>query len=251
MKRIFVIAAIAVSLVAVAGCSGRSADANLVKVPSLYGMSESDAKATAKAHHLKFEYDTDDILTASTSIPEIAVDVKSQSPKAGKEVKKGTILHASLELAQLTVPDEVGSACSDAVTDLTANGFTSTSSCADGAIVKSQNPAAGAIATGLSEVSLISTVPMVVYSVSGNGGYSNVITFTKPGTVDIEQASNARLPWHASFPEPGPDAIDNFESISAQDENGTSISCTITDNGVVVDHETATGRYAIVECSSS
>lgn len=254
MRPRFVAVAIAVAAVLVGasltGCSTHKT-VHLITVPQVVGMSESQAKTLAKSNGLTFGYNTDDVQSTASTIPQIALDIDHQSPAAGKKVKKGTKLEVTLELSSLTVPDEVGQACTDAVSDLVAEGFSSTTSCTAGAIVSSERPTAGVVALGLSNVVLVFRVPMVVYSVTGNGGVSNVITFTKPGTVDIEQASNARLPWSARFPEPDATAIDNFESVSAQDESGTSISCTITDDGTVVDHETATGRYAIVECSNS
>lgn len=81
--------------------------------------------------------------------------------------------------------------------------------------------------------------------VFGNGSRSGVITWSTG--FDISQATDARIPWSKSV-----DPNGNFYQVSAQDDDGTSITCEILDSdGNVLDENTSTGRYAIASCTAS
>lgn len=87
--------------------------------------------------------------------------------------------------------------------------------------------------------------PKITLRITGNGSESGVITYTE-GT-SIEQATNASIPWTKKV-SPNFD----FYELSAQDDDGTSITCEIIDtDGTVLDKHTSTGLYAIASCSSS
>lgn len=87
--------------------------------------------------------------------------------------------------------------------------------------------------------------PHITVTVYGNGSRSNVITYSID--THISQATDARLPWSKQL-----DTGGDFYQVSAQDENGTSITCEILDvDGSVLDKQTSTGRYAIASCSAS
>jgi hypothetical protein len=83
----------------------------------------------------------------------------------------------------------------------------------------------------------------VTYKITSNSSTA-LITYTDDGS--IEQASGAALPWSKKV-EPG-----SFASVSAQDENGNTITCEIiAANGSVLSKHTSTGAYAIASCESS
>jgi hypothetical protein len=86
----------------------------------------------------------------------------------------------------------------------------------------------------------------ITLEVFGNGS-SSLITYSKGD--DIEQDANASLPW--SRKQRAVDTGDLIQ-ISAQDQDGTSITCEIVGvNGKVLDKETSTGSYAIASCQTS
>ena len=60
------------------------------------------------------------------------------------------------------------------------------------------------------------------------------------------EATNAPLPWTKTITASG--LLTAF-SLSAQNSGGGSITCTITEDGKVVDTNTATGQYASVTCT--
>lgn len=88
--------------------------------------------------------------------------------------------------------------------------------------------------------------PAITYKITGNGSQSGVVTYIEGGS-SIEQATNASLPWTKRV-SPNSD----YYSVSAQDADGTSITCEILDtDGTVLDKHTSTGLYAIASCQSS
>lgn len=87
----------------------------------------------------------------------------------------------------------------------------------------------------------------VTYKISGDAS-SALITWSDDGT-NIEQASGAGVPWSKTLTIPASDY--RFLSVSAQNDGGGSITCSILVAGKVVDTHTSTGDYAIAMCSAS
>lgn len=86
--------------------------------------------------------------------------------------------------------------------------------------------------------------PRVTLMIFGNGSTSSTITYSLG--FSIEQATDARLPWTRKI---SPDY--DFYQVSAQDGDGTSITCEIIDtDGTVLSKHTSTGLYAIADCTS-
>jgi hypothetical protein len=86
------------------------------------------------------------------------------------------------------------------------------------------------------------TDPAVTYKIESNGTKA-VITYTDEGG-SIEQATDAGLPWVKTVSDPG-----MLAQVSAQDTDGTEITCLIVDSaGKVLAGHTASGPYAIVTC---
>ena len=258
-KRTLTLLAALVIAVALAGCSTVKptpvahkthipAPIVHVNVPVVVGETEAQANAALRSKHLYPEPDSSQLPATAGNVPTAGLVVTAEKPAAGTTVDAGDVVDITLGLGKVTVPDLSTDQCSDAVAAVTSAGLTTTATCSPDEPVKAQSPAAGTVVAALSSVTISAPPPMIVYTITGNGRSSNVITWTVPGSFDIEQASDAALPWSMSFPEPTDG--DSVENISAQDEYGSSISCSITDNGTVIDSETATGQYAIVQCSS-
>ena len=93
----------------------------------------------------------------------------------------------------------------------------------------------------------------VVYSVTGTGtGSSSTITYDTTqegaGQNGESQASDASLPWSKTITASG--LFTDF-SLSAQNGAGGSITCTITEDGKVLNTNTATGQFAIASCDAT
>lgn len=259
-RRIALLAALAATL-ALVGCSaGNAAPSHLVShssprspavsipnVDNVIGLKYSEAYKDLEGEGYTVVLDTpsDDV----ENYQEYFV-VKGQHPVATK-ARPGTTITLHVEQIPLAAPNVVGQTYSQAQATIEA---------ADGKlvaagagqpepdwIVSAQDPPAGAAVKVGATITLTAPAPQVVMTITGNGSHSNVITYTIPGTFNIEQASDAPLPWTMSFPYTG-EGLTAHGNISAQDDNGTSISCSISVAGSVVDQETATGQYAIVEC---
>jgi hypothetical protein len=85
----------------------------------------------------------------------------------------------------------------------------------------------------------------ITFRVRSNGSYSSTITYAED--TDIEQATNAAVPWKKMVP-----AHTGFFQVSAQDGDGTAIECEIDGpDGSVLDRQISTGLYAIASCSAS
>ena len=99
---------------------------------------------------------------------------------------------------------------------------------------------------GLTDDPTLDAPQFITYKITGNGTASSTITWTEGPSDSIEQATNRALPWSKRISEEG-----SFFSISAQDDDGTSITCEIDDTvGNVLDKHTAVGQYAIASCQS-
>lgn len=175
-----------------------------------------------------------------------------QQPTGSKRHPENTVITLTVKPMMESILNEVGKEYSAAKSDLATVGLKATSAQDTGIDeqsswkVASQSPAAGVSLPYGSPVSLVLTQPKIVYKVTGNGSESNIITYSPPGQSSPEQASNAHLPWSMSWPD---NNLGGFEYVSAQDENGTSISCAIIEDGEVLQSQTSTGQYAIVTCS--
>lgn len=90
----------------------------------------------------------------------------------------------------------------------------------------------------------------VTYAVTGNGSRASTVTFNDPSGsgASIAQDTQASLPWTKTYTLRQAD-LAGLYTLSAQDDNGSSITCTITVDGKVIDTHTATGPYAIASCS--
>lgn len=83
----------------------------------------------------------------------------------------------------------------------------------------------------------------VTYKITSNSSTA-LITYTDNGS--IEQATGATLPWTKTV------VRGDFVSVSAQDDNGTTITCAILDSdGSVISKHTSTGAYAIASCDNA
>lgn len=90
----------------------------------------------------------------------------------------------------------------------------------------------------------------VVYEVTGSGGATKAdMTFTTNGSGSISQETGESLPWtkRLTFDE----EPFSFFSVSAQNQGGGELACTVTVNGEEVVSNTASGRFAIVSCDAS
>lgn len=84
----------------------------------------------------------------------------------------------------------------------------------------------------------------IILTVTGNGS-SALVTYGI-GT-SISQDTGAAIPWTRKV---GPNS--DFYSLSAQDNDGSLITCTIkSPTGQVLDRQTSHGAYAIASCSTS
>jgi beta-lactam-binding protein with PASTA domain len=215
----------------------------LIAVPTLKGKVESDANdALSSAHFV--EVDTPDG-------PDDTMEVVKQVPAGGSKAPEGTTVALTFQEPLKVVPKFVGLHFDDLTTKLGETTFVEVDnpSTPDGSWhVTKQVPAAGHQARAGSNVTVFWGPPTVVYTVTGNGSYASSITYSTGGT-NQRQAANAHLPWSFSMPEDNGDFT--YYAVLAQDGNGSSITCTITDDGQVVTRQTSTGAYAIASCSGS
>lgn len=209
-----------------------------VSVPELIGLTVSGAAAEAERAGL--------LVQVSPSAAENDWEVLTQSLAAADSVRFGTVIELVAAPPLVTVPSVLGLSQSQARSNLEDLGFvvvfSPTGADSDWSIA-SQSPAAGSVAREGSTVTVVLREPRIVYSVTGNGSRAS-ITWTIPGsTGSIAQDGNASLPWSISFPYQS-----GYTSVLAQMLNGSSITCTITVNGVVTKQVTSTGQFAIAVC---
>jgi hypothetical protein len=83
----------------------------------------------------------------------------------------------------------------------------------------------------------------LAYRVTSNGTVSVVYT-----TVDLtaDHADDARAPWSYDVGLTGGDQFHYVVAVT----NGTTVTCSILRDGVVIETRTATGSYAIVDCTT-
>jgi hypothetical protein len=88
----------------------------------------------------------------------------------------------------------------------------------------------------------------LVYSVTGTGPSANLSYSTVNrgnGQKGLGEAAGASLPWTKSVTASG--LVTDF-TLSAENGSTGTITCTISEDGKVVDTNTATGAYAIASC---
>lgn len=172
--------------------------------------------------------------------------VVGQSIAPGAPVVAGTSLSLSVELPSIVVPSVVQLGPSEAVEALESAGLAGALNPTEppyDAFAVSQSPKAGSIVLPGSTVTVRFAEPQITYRVIGNGTRA-MITWIPPGSFNIGQDTNARLPWSMSWRYTG-SRSGNF---NAQMLNGSSITCQVLINGRVVDEQTSTGAYAIASC---
>jgi beta-lactam-binding protein with PASTA domain/predicted small secreted protein len=175
--------------------------------------------------------------------------VTSQSIKAGSILKPGANLVVTITApAPLVVPNVKGLSEPDAESRISDAGLQpqELGEVEDGWSVSAQSPAPGTKNPPGGTVHIRFAAPQVVYKISANGGTVSITYSSSSG--DTVQATGARTPWAHTMPES--DDEDPFYYISAQLNSGTEVSCSIYDDGVLVDHSTSTGQYSIVSCQN-
>lgn len=213
-----------------------------VSAESLVGMSLANAQSVAK---LGFYSVTFSPTTAANDW-----EVVAQDPVAGASVRYGTKIALTLLPPRVDVPNIVGKTQSDARKLLEDAGFIvsfepagSDSSWS----IASQSPAPGELARLGDTVRVTVVQPVITFEITGSG--SAIVTWLAPGGgFNIQQDTDARLPWSKSFPYRSGLSSYQYGNFNAQSMGGSSISCTMTVNGRVVSSNTSTGAYAIVSC---
>ncbi|OBF17200.1 hypothetical protein A5725_24585 [Mycobacterium kubicae] len=88
------------------------------------------------------------------------------------------------------------------------------------------------------------SAPSITYEVQSDDSLLSVTYFD--GMNDQKQVTNVSAPWSLTFEN---QASFPIVGVGAQ-TNGLQVSCTISVNGQVRDQKTATGRYAVVNCTA-
>jgi beta-lactam-binding protein with PASTA domain len=222
-----------------------SAASNLVAIPRVHDLSVSAAKTTLGEAGLTVTVKPKSQSAQKTSS---CLSADSTDPAAGSKVEKGSrVALYEVPATVITMAAESGKTYQSAQADLGTLCLKAAAS--DPSVGATWNVTGQSVPPGHTvkvgtTITLTVAAPVITYSVTGNGTDSSLITWTVPGTSNTEQATDASLPWSKSFPD-----VNGSGTISAHVHDGTSISCSITDDGVVVDQQTATGANAIVQCS--
>lgn len=210
-----------------------SLDTPLVDVPRVVGMPFRKAIEALEAVGL---------VGGFSSIPasdeRLFVRAANPAPAAGQQPIGSQV---NLEWGY-KVPAVLGLTEGEAVRMLEAAGLRAGGNQYGSEIVSKQNPAAGSIVNTSKPVDLTLEPPTVVYEVVGDGSRAS-ITWIAPGTYNISQATDARLPWKMTF-----DTDESPENFNAQIMNGSKVTCNIYVNGKLLKTNTSTGRYAVVGC---
>lgn len=210
-------------------------DAPLIDLPQVTGMQFGAAIDALENVGLNGEYSS-----APGSVSDENLFVRETEPASGsKQVPIGS--DVTLKWGYKT-PNVVGGSAELAINKLKSAGFNVDGLSVSQDIVVTQVPAAGTIADAANPVTLTLTPPTVVYEVVGDGSRAS-ITWIAPGTFNISQASNARLPWRMTF-----ENEDDYENFNAQSMNGSTITCNVYVNGELRNTNTSTGRYSVVSC---
>ncbi|MCT1364076.1 MULTISPECIES: MmpS family transport accessory protein [unclassified Microbacterium] len=212
-----------------------SLDAPLVDLPNIVGMPFQEAMDELAAAGIAGTY---------SSLPGAAANdrlfVRSTDPGPdGGQLPIGT--EVTLQWGY-KVPDVVGMSEGTAVSTLQEEGFKTDGASYGSDRVTGQTPQAGTVADPSKAVQLRLAPPTVVYEVTGDGSAA-AITWIAPGTYDISQSTDARLPWRMTF-----ETQADYRNFNAQILNGSTVTCTIYVNGELRKTNTSTGRFSVVSC---
>ncbi|PRY68441.1 MmpS family membrane protein [Glaciihabitans tibetensis] len=109
----------------------------------------------------------------------------------------------------------------------------------------------GSINDSIGEGSSVATNGTLMYEVTGDGTDSTIaFTVLDAGRIGSEQVEAAALPFTREIVVTSGSAIDfsNFSLVASSGATGTTISCRITLDGMVIAEQIATGPYASVSC---
>ncbi|SDE30612.1 MmpS family transport accessory protein [Rhodococcus tukisamuensis] len=85
----------------------------------------------------------------------------------------------------------------------------------------------------------------IAYEVISDSATLNSVTYFDANS-EMQQESNPTAPWSLTVTNPSTVVI---AGVTAQTE-GTSVTCRVTVDGKVKDEQTATGKYAVVNCTA-
>ena len=212
-----------------------SLDAPLVDFPNVVGMPFQKAMDELAALGIAGTYSS---LPGAAANDRLFVRATDPAPNGG-QLPIGT--EVTLQWGY-KVPDVVGMSEGTAVSTLEEDGFKTDGSSYGSDLVTNQTPQAGAVADPSKAVQLTLAPPTVVYEVTGDGSAA-AITWIAPGTFDISQATDARLPWRLTF-----ETQADYRNFNAQILNGSTVTCNIYVNGELRKTNTSTGRFSVVSC---
>lgn len=212
-----------------------SLDAPLVDLPDVVGMPFQEAMDELAAVGIAGTYSS---LPGAAANDRLFVRSTDPTPNGG-QLPIGT--EVTLQWG-FKVPDVVGMSEGTALSTLREAGFKADGSSYGSDLVTNQTPKAGAVADPSKGVQLTLAPPTVVYEVIGDGS-SAAITWIAPGTYDISQATDARLPWRMTF-----ETQADYRNFNAQILNGSTVTCNIYVNGELRKTNTSTGRFSVVSC---
>jgi beta-lactam-binding protein with PASTA domain len=247
--------ALLIVLFALAGCassstvgpapSTTSTPEPRIAVPDVRG----ESVAVARINLANVGFNNVALHPAGDGTPDGTWIVKDEA-NVGANVSRFATIDLTVYLKNIPVPDLTNLTVNDATNALTKLGliFVANADALPTWIVQSQDVAAGTMAGATDVVTVQATEPppppqFDTYTVTGNGTAFVITYSTGSGT---SQDTNVRLPWTKQIPAAG-----SFLYVSAQDQSGTTITCSITGpDGETLATNTATGRYAIAQCSS-
>lgn len=222
-----------------------SVDIPDVEVPALDAT--ADSISDLGAAQAAFEASAGDELSRALLVPVFVGTGNaplSMSPATGQAVPAFTEVKVTLGI---TMPDLVGEdiSVSSALAKLELLGFSNvTRAHDDDTVVVSQSVAAGTIVAADSEIRLENMPKGYTYRVTGNGSVAD-ITWSQPGSFNVQQANSTSLPWEKAF-DP---AMSGTGMLSAfMSDGGSEITCQVIKDGKVVKENTSTGPYAMVSC---
>ncbi|GAA1626124.1 hypothetical protein GCM10009805_20240 [Leucobacter chromiireducens subsp. solipictus] len=222
-----------------------SVDIPDVEVPALEA--EADSSSDLDAAQASFEASAADEISRALLVPVFVGTGNaplSMSPATGQAVPAFTEVKVTLGI---TMPDLVGKdiSVSSALAMLKSLGFSNvTRAHDDDTVVVSQSVAAGTIVAADSEVRLENRPKGYMYRVTGNGSVAD-ITWSQPGSFNVQQANSTSLPWEKAF-DPAMSGIGMLSAFMS--DGGTEITCQVVKDGKVVKENTSTGPYAMVSC---
>lgn len=168
----------------------------------------------------------------------------SVSPAMGDSIPAFTEVSVTLGIP---MPDIVGEEilATEAISKLESMGFSNIiRGHEDNTQVVSQSIAAGTVVSTDAEIRLENKPKGYTYRVTGKGSLAD-ITWSQPGSFDIQQANGTSLPWERVF---DPEISGSGYLSAFLTEGGIEVTCQIIKDGVVIKENTSTGPYAMVSC---